>query len=415
MRHTLFIILFILLPFVTHAADKPVKYKTLLSEAKAAVKNSKNQANAEKNLLAVINREDISKEQRAEIYFMSEELQRSQNDAENMKLYLKQPYDTTKFFSTILKMHEYLLACDSIETLPDENGFVKYRHRNKSREILLTYRPNLLNGGKWFLKNAKYAEAYPFFDFYLTTPNAKILEQDVAVKNDTLLPRVAYWATLAAYNANQPKNALKYIDRAIAGAPHTLRISLQEYKVRCYEVLKEEKNWIKNLQVGTELYPGHDYFYLNLMDVYSQNNSYDKGIALSDSMLQKVGSKAIYWYGRSQMLLAKRDYDATIKTAEEAIRCDSTMTDAYYNKGIAYLNKAIIFSETVCNDIRNPKCKKDRATLMELYRNAQGPMEQVRKRMPNETKRWAPLLYRIYLNLNMGDEFAEMEKILNSQ
>ena len=232
MRKILYIFLLLIFPLVCSAADKPVKYKTLLSEAKAAIKNSKNQANAEKNLLAVITREDIKPEQRAEIYYMSEELERSLQSAENMKLYLKQAYDTTKFFSTILKMHEYLLACDSVESLPNSKGYVKYKYRNKGREILKAYRPNLLNGGKFLLKRNKYSEAFPYFDMYIESARSAFFKYYSSINADTLLPRVAYWATISAYNANQPQKALKHIDQAIAGADSSLQVSLRYWAMR---------------------------------------------------------------------------------------------------------------------------------------------------------------------------------------
>ena len=75
---------------VSVAPPKPVKQKTLVAEAKAAIKNRRDQAKAKENLLAIVNREDITQAQRAEIYFMAEELERSMNGVENEKLYLKQ-------------------------------------------------------------------------------------------------------------------------------------------------------------------------------------------------------------------------------------------------------------------------------------------------------------------------------------
>ena len=398
-----------------HAADKPVKVKTLLNEARTAIKNSRNQANAEKNLMDNVAREDVSKSQRAEMYFMAQELERSMNAAENEKFYLKQAYDTLKFFSTILKMHEYLLICDSIETEPDDLGKVKYRYHNRGREIMTSYRSNLLNGGKFLLKRNKNAEAFPYFDMYIRTARSDFFLDVFEFRNDTLLPHVAYWATVSAYNANQASQALRYIDDAIAGADTTLRVSLQEYKVRCYEALKDSDNWVKSLLEGVRLYPAHDYFYLHLMDHYAEGKHYDDAIALCDSMLQRVGDRAIYWYGQSQMYLGKEQYDSCIVAANEALRLDNQMVDAHYNKGISYLNKAVAFAATACNDIRDPKCREDRKTLQELYRNAKEPMEQVRKLTPDDSKRWASPLYRIYLYLNMGAEFAEMEKILNAK
>lgn len=415
MKRIIYLILFLTFVFAAGAADKPTKVKTLLSEAKAAVKNGNNQANAEKNLMANVAREDVTKSQRAEMYFMAQELERSMNDAENLKFYLKQSYDTVKFFSTILKMHEYLLICDSIEAQPNDQGKVKYRYHKRGREIMTAYRSNLLNGGKFLLKRNKYAEAFPYFDMFIRTARSTFFLDVSEVRNDTLLPHVAYWATVSAYNANQAKASLRYINDAINGADSTLRMSLQEYKVRCYEALNDSGNWVKALREGVHLYPAHDYFFLHLIDWYSGNKQYDDAIALCDSMLQRVGDRAIYWYGQSQMYLGKEQYDSCIVAVNEALRLEPQMVDACYNKGISYLNKAVAFAETACNDIRDPKCREDRKTLQELYRNAKEPMELVRKLTPDDSKRWASPLYRIYLYLNMGDEFAEMEKILNAK
>ena len=412
----LLLTILLIFPLVTYAAgEKPVKYKTLLREAKAAIKNKRNQANAEKNLLDIVNRPDIKKDQRTEIYFMAQELERSQWEAENMKFYLKQPYDTTKFFSTILKMYEYLLVCDSLDLLPNEKGLVGYKYRVKNREILLAYRSNLLNGGKFLLKRNRYAAAYDHFEMYIRSSQAPIFEHYPMILNDTLLARAAYWATVSAYNDNKPEKALRYIDRAIEGADSTLRFSLQEYKVRCLDFLGKKDERIEALVEGTRLYPRHDYFFLHLMDVYTESEQYDKGLALCDTLLSSIGDRNIYWLGKSQMYLAKGENDSCIVAADNALRCDTSMVDAYYNKGVAFLNKALRFAETACLDIRNPKCRNDRQTLQKLYREAKKPMEQVRRMAPDDSKRWASPLYRIYLNLNMGKEFAEMERLLNAQ
>ena len=46
------------------------------------------------------------------------------------------------------------------------------------------------------------------------------------------------------------------------------------------------------------------------------------------------------------------------------------------------------------------------------YREAETSLEAYRTLAPNLQKRWAPLLYKVYLALNEGKKFAEIEKIL---
>jgi len=406
----LYLILSLLLSLQVNAKSN-LRLKPLLKAAKTSIKNNKGQENAEKNLMEVVNNKEISNEQRAEIFFMCEELSRSMNDQENLKLYLKQPYDTLRFFSTIYRMHEYILQCDSVERLINKN----FSYRSKSRNILLKYRSNLLNGGKFLMKNGKNKEAFLYFDMYLRIPSEPMFEYNETLRTDTLLPKVAYWATIAAYNSNDAEKALLYMDDAIEGSDSMLQASLMEYKSNCALLLNDSVLWYNTLKQGVEKHPTHDFFYLHLMDLYDRKGLYDDGITLSDSIIKEVGSKSIYWYGKSRMFLRQNKYDSCISCADSTIVIDSAFVDAYYNKGIAYLNQAIEFSKTISNNIRSSKAKRDRTKLKGLYQFAREPMEKVRALSPDDKRRWASPLYTIYLNLNLGKEFAEMEQILNEE
>ena len=45
---------------------------------------------------------------------------------------------------------------------------------------------------------------------------------------------------------------------------------------------------------------------------------------------------------------------------------------------------------------------------------AETHLEIYRKARPESAARWAPLLYKVYLNLNRGTKFAEIERILRT-
>ncbi len=392
-------------------SQEHIRLKPLLKAAKEAVKNSSNQESNEASLLAVMDSSEVNDGQRAQIYYLCGELQRTVNEQENLKLYLKQEYDTLKLFSTILKMHEYAISCDSVERVVGK----KFHYRSKGRNTLLMHRTNLLNGGKYLLKNNHNAEAYPYFDMYLRVPYEPMMERDAYLREDTLLPRVAYWATIAAYRAEHHEDALKHIDLAMEGADRQLAASLCEYKTNCYKATGDTAAWLSAFAYGVRHYPEHDYFYLRLMDYYNRVGMYDTGIALSDSIIDALGSRDIYWYGKSQMYLGKAEYDSCIVCSNNAIALDSTFVDAYYNKGVALLNEAIVFGKTMDTDVRSTTGKRDRVRLRGLYQYAREPMEMVRALAPDEKEKWAQPLYTIYLNLNLGDEFAEIEKILNEE
>ena len=58
--------------------------------------------------------------------------------------------------------------------------------------------------------------------------------------------------------------------------------------------------------------------------------------------------------------------------------------------------------------------RKNKKQLAAIYREALPYMEEFRALAPDDKNKWAPALYRIYLNLNMGKQFDEIDKIINN-
>ncbi len=399
------VFLFFVLPL---AGQEPVKIKTLLKNAKTAIKNNRDQASNEQALLKALERNDINDKERATIYYLCSELNRSMNDQENLKLYLKQSYDTLKFFSTILKINQYLLQCDSVEQRMEKGQ----KYRKNAQNMILNYRNNLLNGGKYMLKKLNPKDAYDYFDMYLRHPGEPMFATQYEMQADTMLARVSYWATIAANNSSQPSQVLRYIDYAIAGADSALRVSLNEYKVKNLQIIGDTVAFLTTLRHGVKSYPAHDFFFLHLTDFYLNADSAFLGLQLCDSLIKHVGSRGIYWYTKSRLYLDQQDYDKCIFSANRAIALDSTMADAYYNKGIAYLNKAIQFGRTIPMTGNSNRLKRDRVKLRGLYQYAREPMEHYRVLRPQEKAKWVGPLYTIYLNLNLEKEFSEIEGLL---
>ena len=77
------------------------------------------------------------------------------------------------------------------------------------------------------------------------------------------------------------------------------------------------------------------------------------------------------------------------------------MPDPYYNAGTAYLNKALKL---------HPLREKKQLKL--TYQKARPYMEHYRQLAPDQKQKWGPALYRIYLNLNMGKQFDEIDQLM---
>lgn len=411
MKRILF--LFIFLNIVTTALfsaekkkePKEVKLATLYKAANLAIKNSSGQDNAKNNLLGALNRESLTQKQKANIYYTCALLDESSNSIQNMKAYLKQPCDTAALFNTLLNMYGNLYKCDSLDAIPNPNGVVKLKYKSKTSGLRAKHLPNILNGGKYYLAKNNFATAYSFFDTYSTYTQPM----------DAMLPKVAYWATFSSYKLGQHANTLKYIDRAFEVVDAKDGAILQEYKCRTHLALNDEKSYEEDLVKGVRTYPDHDFFFVNLTDVYSEKHMYKEGLALADSLIAVDSKKPLYWFSKSKIELSENNYDKCIEYSDSTILRDSTYTDAYYNKGISYMNQALIRQDGASAKLTDPKSLEDKKAIESLYRKAQPCMEMVRKLEPENIERWGRHLYRIYMYLNRGKEFEEIDKLLRSK
>lgn len=385
--------------------EQPVKLRALIKTAKQALKANNNQQNAEQQLLANLPREDFDQKDRARIYYYCALLQQSLHAEPNRKAYLKQQYDTTVFFSGTLAIYQHLIRCDSVDTIANARGQVRRKYESDVNSLMKKHRKNLLSGGIFEMRKKNYALAYDFMDAYIRSNKAPA---------DTIIPRVSYWATICGYNIKNAAKTRKYIDAAIQFADSAQHPILQEYKARTYMWDADEANWVKQLNEGVKRYPQHDYFFLNLLDWHNSHRQYNQGLALADSLLDMHREKALFWYAKSLLSLGKEDYKLCIQYSDSCIQRDANYADAYYNKGLSYCNLALIAQQDVCNDLNNPQCVEDRKAIQQLYRSALPALEQLRKLQPDNAQRWAPVLYRVYLNLNMGKEFDEIDGVLKN-
>ena len=381
-------------------ADKPKQEKmaTLYKNARNAMKNQGGQDAARDALLGALSRPELSNKQKAKIYYTAALLEQSLNGVENQKAYLKKPYDTAKFFNKLCDMYSRLQLCDSVDLLPDAKGKVHPQFQKRTLSLRQKHLRNILSGGKFFLAKKNYAAAYPFFDNYCS------LSSD---SSSTL------WATLSAFQMENYAGTVKHADAAISYCDPETAAILQEYKVRSYGKLANDSAWLASLKEGVEKYPNHDWFFVQLSDWCYQQRRFDVERELADKLIAQTGGKAIHYYAKSKSYLSEENYDASIACADSAIAIQQDFADAYYNKGIAYLNMAVIAQESSPKDVNHPDYFENKQRVQELYRKARPCMEMVRKLQPEPKERWASPLYRIYLNLNLGDEFSEIDRLLN--
>ena len=400
-------VLFILLL----AVSAPAFPASVIRSAKEAIKKKSNLEQTAKTLLAEAVKPETPYKDRIECYQLAAECAKGVYDAENMKLYLKQAYDTTKFFNAIVDMYNRIYLADSVARTPDEKGKVQNSNQKRNHDFLLNYRKNLLAGANWFYRHDQYPKAYELFDVYIDAANHPLFEKDQFMQKDTILPMSAYLAVISAQKANHSDGILKYASLAKqAGQKSHL---VQEYIVKAWEAKKDTAQWESALWDGLSAYPSHPYFFTHLLDHMVVTGKLEQGLEVVNNMIKVKDEEPLFWYAKSLILLKLNRDAEVVEACDACIHRDSTFTDAYYNKGIAALNLAVTATENASTDLDDPQTAKDLETIKDYYRLAKEPMERVRRDDPENTERWAAPLYRIYLNLNMGKEFDEMDNILN--
>ena len=381
MLRFIFILIFICFSLPELHAQKTMTMKKRFREAHSSIKAGSGQENIERILLDSMALPTITDKIKAEGYHLCALLEQSINDGLNMKAYLKQNLDTTKLYNTILSIYRHTLKSDSL----DEKG----RFEDKNRKLRALHRENLLGGGKFLYRKAKWSEAYSFFDMFLKTSTADM---------DSVLGRVAYWATVCGMNVDNPYHVLEYVNTAIALSPEALQPALAEYKARSYVHIGDSSRWLEVLEEGVDRYPAHNYFFLNLMDYYMRHGQTERGLTVTDSLVRTVGDRAVYWFAMSMFALAQGDFEKCVAMSDECLKREPDNVDALYNKGISLLNMTLE--------------EKSQSRRRVLFRHALEPMERVRELSPDDLQRWGNPLYRIYLNLNMGKKFEEIDKLL---
>ena len=340
-------------------------------------------------------------------------IQKRINEKEMENAYLRKPYDTLKAYNSILKMYEYFLKCDELAEIPNEKGKVKNKYRKANAASMMVERPNLINGGIQYFNLNKSGEALKFFGTYVESASYPMLEKENLAVTDTLLPQIAYYATLAANGVEDRDAILKYAPIAIKDKDNG-SVAMQLW-ADALKAKGDTAKWVESLKEGILKFPENQYFFANLVDYYSSSNQPEKAMQFADDMLTKDPNNKLYLYVKAYLYHNMKEYDQAIDFYKKTIEVDPQYAEAYSNLGLVLLMKAQDFADQSTTDVNDPKYAEAQATIKKFYEEAKPYYEKARDLKPDQKDLWAPGLYRIYYNLNMGPEFDEIEKIMNDK
>lgn len=375
--------------------------KKQISSAKENIKKGNNLENAEQTMCALL--KDSANRQNAKIWSVLFDALKKQYDQGNEKIYLKQKYDTANLFNIASRMYQQMEAFDSIDALPDEKGHVKLTMRKENATLLNRLRPNLLSGGHFFIRKKKYAEAYRLFDQYVDAARQPLFAAYHYNEKDSNIPEASYWAVYCAYKMVDSQKTLHHTYQALKDTAH-YEMMLQ-YLAETYKRDTDTTRYVKTLTEGFRKYPLSLFFYSHLIDFYSQTGQWNKALVLTDSALDVDSTSQIFWQTKGTILLNMGDFSQCFDISQRLIQENDSLPEAWLNAGLAKFNMGVGLDKTA-QPIRQ------RNATLQYYKDALPYLVKYRSLRPERKDKWALPLYTIYLNLNMGKEFDEIDKLM---
>ena len=403
MRKVVFSVVLLLAASFTFAQEKAVK------EAKK-IANAVNPdfAQAEELINGALTNPETK--DMAETWNVAGFIQKRRSEKEMESAYLRKPYDTLQVYKSALDMCKYYLKCDELAQIPNEKGKIKNKYRKNNAMAIKGERGNLINGGIQFFNEDKNKEALEYFGMYVSLPSQSMFAEDEELKADTLLPQIAYYASLAAMKLEDYASVLKYAPAA--KDDKEVGKFAMEFVSTALKAQGDTAQWISSLQEGVQKYPEHPFFFGNLIDYYSSNKKFDDAMAFADEMIAKDPANPFNVYVKGYLYHNMEDYDKALEYYKKTIELDPSYAEAYSNIGLIYCLKAQDFSGKATSDVNDPKYQEDMATLKKFYEEAKPYYEKARELKPDQKDLWLNGLYRVYYNLQMGPEYEEIEKLM---
>lgn len=380
-------LLTLLIPCLTLAQKtKGNNVRQELSQARTYIKGSK-YAEAEK-LLTPLLKDSVNRKNKRVCLALYDAVHGLYAQG-NEKNYLKQKSDTAAFFGTVKRM---VTIAEMLDSLAPE-----YRKSNAAQQN--AYRVNLFNGGTYFVRKSKWKEAFDFFETYIDCARQPLFENYHYDKNDSRMPTAGYWATYCGYMMKDPVLTLRYRDLALRDS--TKGDFTLQFIAEARLWLKDEEYYVQTLQEGFRRYPQFHYFFPRLFDIYIGQGEYERALEIADSALAVNDESELFLLAKSTTLLTLGRYAESIKVSDRLIAINDSLPEPYFNVGTAYINIADRLD-----------AKSERNLVKQAYQNARPYMERYREMLPEEKEKWGPALYRIYLNLNLGKQFDEIDRLL---
>lgn len=442
MKRLIYILLLFFAAFCAEAAT--LTSKSGKQQMRTIRENLKNQKGAEALKVVESMIKDSLYTWNAQVLQYGTEASRILYNNENEKFYLKSKPDTAALFSTLYNIYRFALLTDQAEVKERKGG--KYHFRKSNMDFMTRNFRNLTAAPRYFSAKGKWDEVQKF--------TAIILDIDKAPMMSTLSPSLldekaqsdfACMNVSACYRLKKYAEIGNYADLAVVANAN--KETALEQLAYAEVQMQDSVHYIMHLKEGHKSFPANMFFFSRIIDYYLQTGNNESVLTTSDETLEYVLAKAqevaafcvidkVSSYGRpseadalygvretvalpqeqiAQIFEARaiayhnqHNREACIDEAKNILTWNAEHTRANFYIGASYYSLAedIVIPARV-DDPDYPRAMERRKALLS---QARPYLEEYRRQNPNDQERWAPLLYEVYLNLNLGAEFEEVSK-----
>ena len=375
--------------------------KKAISQAKTYIKSGRDLDKAVKLMEDLL--KDSTFRRNEKVWLTMGDAVKMQYDQGNRKLYLKQKYDTASLFAKAKDLFHIYECLDSLDATPNKKGKIDLNYRDKHAHVLNALRPNLYNGAAYYLRKHDFKNAWAFDDTYLECGTKPLFNEYKYLDNDTMMPKAAYRALYSAYRLGEINKMKKYVE--LAERDSTKLENIVQYMAEVQLKDKDTISYVASLKRGFKLSPSHPFFFPRLVDYYNAKAMTDSATVFIDNALATDSANVLFLFAKSTALLNDKNYEQCLDITTKLLEINDSMPEAYCNMGLVYYNQALELDKTT------QRSRKKRQAVNNLYEKSRPYMEKFRELAPQQQAKWVPALYTIYLYLNMGKEFEEIDRL----
>ncbi len=221
---------------------------------------------------------------------------------------------------------------------------------------------------------------------------------------------IVYNAALAAKNAGQHDNAIRYFRKAIDlgyGGSDAYYLLKSEYIV-----INDSNAAIRTLEEGFKRYPDTSLILIEIVNYYLTAGDVDQGLKYLELAEKQESSNPSIYFAKGTLFEKSGNAEKAMEAYNQAIAVDPNYFNAYFNMGALYFNNAVELYEEAnkLDDLKAYNAAKAKAD--DELRKAITPLEKAYQIDPTE-KATLETLQTIYYRLQMLDKYEEMKKKLS--